>query len=192
MPQLPIWVEMVGPWLPVFIFCARIVDVSLGTFRTICVVRGHRVIAAGVGFFEVLAWLGAISSVVSRLDQPLNIVAYAGGFATGNWVGMFLENKLALGHQIVRLISRDPEGNMASLLRQAGYAVTELQGEGRDSSVTICFVATSRKHVRALLAAAKSIDPQVFSTVEDVREVSSLPQYRQISQKTGWRAVFKK
>lgn len=176
-------------WLPLLIFCARVADVSLGTFRTICVVRGQRLLAAFVGFFEVLIWLGAISSVVSRLDRPLNVLAYACGFATGNYVGMWLEAKLALGMQIVRLIT-GKETRMAPQLRQAGYVVTELDGEGRDGTISICFVAAYRRDVPALIEAASQIDPDMLSTVEDVRQTNFLP-YHYVPQKSGLSGVLK-
>lgn len=189
MPRLEFF-DTYAAWLPLFIFCARVMDVSLGTFRTICVVRGHRLLAACVGFFEVLVWLGAISSVMSSLNRPQNVIAYAGGFATGNWVGMWLESKLALGMQLVRVISRE-ESHMAEGLREAGYVVTELKGEGRDAPVSICFVAAFRRHVRTLITKAREIDPSMYSTVEDVRETNFLPHHYLPQRPGGWRGVLK-
>jgi uncharacterized protein YebE (UPF0316 family) len=174
---------------PLFIFCSRIVDVSFGTFRTICMVRGLRLLSAVVGFFEVSIWLVAISSVVTHLSNPINIVAYAGGFATGCWVGVWIEAKLALGHQMVRLISRNVDRGMACRLRDAGYLVTEVDGHGREAPVAVCFVTAFRRDVRELLTLAKQIDPDAFSTVEDVREVyaRSYPLSR-----NGWLGTLKK
>ncbi|HPA70469.1 MAG TPA: DUF5698 domain-containing protein, partial [Bacteroidales bacterium] len=86
--------------LPLFIFLARIFDVSLGTLRIIFVTKGMRIIAPLVGFFEVLIWLLAISRIMQDLDNWVSYIAYAGGFATGNFVGMYLEERLAIGHEM--------------------------------------------------------------------------------------------
>lgn len=172
-------------WLPLFIFCARVCDMSLDTFRMICVVRGMRVLAAIAGFFQVIIWLTAVSSVLTHMDRALNVVAYAAGFATGNWVGMWLENKVALGHQMVRMISRDTDLSLAGRLRERGYLVTEVQGQGRDAPVTICFVAALRKDVPDLLRKARHIDPDVFVTVEDVRD-TSFQTYHQLDREHSW------
>ncbi len=184
------WMEQHAAWLPFLIFAARIVDVSCGTFRTICIVRGLALLAACIGFFEVLVWLGAISSVVHHLDKPLNVLGYAGGFATGNYVGMWLESKLALGNQVVRLLSRDTTHHLADRLREAGFVVTELAGRGRDIPVTICFVVATRRNVQTLIGLAKKIDPAVLVTVEDVREVNFTP-HRMTPQEAEWTDVVK-
>jgi uncharacterized protein YebE (UPF0316 family) len=177
-------------WLPLLIFAARIFDVSCGTFRTICIVRGLGLLAATIGFFEVLAWLGAVSIVVHHLNRPLNVLGYAAGFATGNYIGMWLESKLALGNQVVRLLSRDTTHRLADQLREAGFIVTELAGHGRDIPVTICFVAVTRRNVRALIGLAKKIDPGVLVTVEDVREMNFTP-HRMTPQEAEWTGIVK-
>jgi uncharacterized protein YebE (UPF0316 family) len=167
--------------LPFVIFALRIGDVSLDTMRMICVVRGLRLLAVVLGFFAVLIWVVAISSVMKCLDNPLNVLAYAAGYATGNWVGMWLENRLALGQQIVRLISDDLDGELADHLRAAGFAVTELEGHGRDAPVKICFIAARRREVPVVLQHAVEVDPDVFVTVEDVRATNRpLRRYRSL------------
>lgn len=185
------WMEQHAIWMPLIIFAARIVDVSCGTFRTICVVRGLGLLAAFIGFFEVLVWLGAVASVVNQLHRPLNILGYATGFATGNYVGMWLESKLALGNQIVRLLSRDKTHTLAAELRDHGFVVTELQGHGRDIPVTICFVATTRRMVPKLMTLARKIDETVLMTVEDVREMTFKP-HAIPSSEVDWMAAPKK
>lgn len=181
MINLPeVWAEH-AVWLPAFIFCARICDMSLDTFRMICVVRGMRLMACVAGFFQVMIWLTAVASVLSHMDRFINVVAYAGGFATGTWIGMFLEGKLALGVQIVRMISREINRNLPERLRDAGYRVTELQGHGRDAPVIICFVAALRRDVPELLRRAERIDPGVFVTVEDTRH-TNFRSYHQVGR----------
>jgi uncharacterized protein YebE (UPF0316 family) len=192
MPNIPELIVRYEHWLPVFIFFARIVDVSLGTIRTIMVIRGVRVAAFFLGFVEVSLWVMAVSSVVRRLDQPLNVLAYAGGFATGNWVGMWLEGKLALGHQVVRMISRERGHSIAGALRLAGISIVQVRGETGDGPVTICFAAARRREVTRLVQLAQNVDGEVLVTIEDVR-ATNLNLYKQMAlQKTGWRAAMQK
>jgi uncharacterized protein YebE (UPF0316 family) len=121
------WLDAHPEVWPVFIFFARIADVSIGTFRTICVVRGMRILAPVLGFFEVAIWITAVSGALRYLgDHWYNVIAYAGGFATGNAVGMWIEERLAIGMQAIRLISSTRSAAVAAGLRLAGYAVTEI------------------------------------------------------------------
>jgi uncharacterized protein YebE (UPF0316 family) len=166
MADLSIW-PAYTPWLPVLIFLARIVDVSIGTVRLICVTRGRKVSAVVLGFFEVLIWILAISTTFSHLDQWINVLAFAGGFAAGNAVGMQIEKKLAMGTQIVQLISRGSAHAVAERLRFADLIVTTMTGGGRDGPVAICLIVVSRKRVPSVVAMAREIDPEVFITVED-------------------------
>jgi len=160
-------------WLPVFIFCARVVDVSLGTLRLISVTRGHRALAVGLGFVEVTIWVCAVASLLSHLNQWVNVLAYAGGYATGLSLGMWLENKLALGIQLVTLVSRTRAAALATQLRRAGVMVTTLGGAGRDGPVNVCFTIVPRRTAPAIAELASAIDPEVVVTVEDVRSSTS-------------------
>lgn len=184
-------IASLGPLLPVFIFLARIVDVSLGTLRTILLVRGYAIFAAGLGFFEITIWLFAISSVIQHLNNPTSIAAYAGGFAAGNIVGIWFERKLAMGFQLVRFVSNDPTRQIATALRADGFTVTEVKAEGRDGPVEICLVAVSRKRVPFAMRVASTIDPSVFTTVEDLR-LAPLELRPNTGVKTGWRSIFRK
>lgn len=159
-------------WLPVFIFFARITDVSIGTMRLICVTRGRKTLAVVLGFLEVTVWILAISSVFSRLDHWVNIVAYAGGFATGNAVGMWIERMLAMGVQVVLLISRGSAHAVAERLRFAGMIVTTFIGAGRHGPVSLCLAIVPRRKTASVIRMAKDIDPDVIVTVEDVVESS--------------------
>lgn len=160
--------------MPFAIFFLRIGDVSLDTIRLICVVRGMRLLATCLAFVQVLIWIVGISAVMKKLDDPVNMIAYAAGFAAGTWVGIWLESRLALGQQIVRLISYDRGGELADQLRREGFVVTELEGHGRDAPAKICFIAAQRRQVPELLKHAAEIDPDVFLTVEDVRSTNRL------------------
>jgi uncharacterized protein YebE (UPF0316 family) len=184
MPNPVLWLAEPSAALPLVIFVMRICDVSLDTLRMIFIVRGLRLLAAVIGFFAVLIWLVAISTVFQHVKDPLNMIAYAAGYATGNWVGAWLENRLAIGQQIVRIISDNADGDLAERLRAAGYGVTELEGHGRDAPVKICFVAIRRREVNALIRYATSMEPNVFVTVEDVRSANR-PLARYLPRQTS-------
>jgi uncharacterized protein YebE (UPF0316 family) len=185
------WLDMHPYFWPGFIFCARIADVSLGTLRTICVVRGTRWLAPLLGFFEVSIWVTAISAVLTHLDLEhwYNIVAYAAGFATGNIVGMTLEETLAIGMQTVRLISCTKSSAVAAGLRLAGYPVTEVKGHGLNGEVSISFVVVPRKQTLEVVSIANRIDPDVVSTIEDIRS-AHLHTFRPVYRATGWRWIL--
>jgi uncharacterized protein YebE (UPF0316 family) len=156
-------------WLPLVIFCARVTDVSMGTLCMICTVRGHKLLAVFVSFVEILIWVYAASSVLTHLDNLANVVAYAGGFATGRALGMWVEGKLALGTQVVTFISQGSAQAVAERLRFADHCVTTLAGNGRDGPVAICHAILPRKLASTAIRMARDVDPDVVVTVEDVR-----------------------
>jgi uncharacterized protein YebE (UPF0316 family) len=159
-------------WLAVAIFFARICDVSLGTFRTIMVIRGHRALATAIGFVEVLIWIVAISSVITNLDAWYLIIAYAGGYATGNYVGMLLESRVAIGTELVRAISLRSDGHLAESLRKSGWDAVGIPGYGPNrEAVDIVLVVEPRRRIRQLLADIKEIDPEAVYTTSDIRSV---------------------
>ncbi|UCD29569.1 MAG: DUF2179 domain-containing protein [Planctomycetota bacterium] len=185
------WLDMHPLFWPLFIFTARILDVSIGTLRTIFVIRGSHVLAPLLGFIEVIIWVLAITGVLTHLDHWYNILAYAAGFATGNAVGILMEKKLAIGMQAIRLISCTRSAAVASGLRLAGYRVTEVKGHGYKSEISLSFVVVPRRDTPMVLKVAQSIDPEVFSTVEDIRS-TNLHDYRSPVPPTGWRSIFKR
>jgi len=159
---------------PILVFCARVTDVSLGTVRLICVTRGHRALAIVLGFFEILIWIFAVSRVLTELDHWANILAYAAGFATGNALGMTIEDRLALGVQTASFISRGRANAVAERLRFAGLPVTTFVGAGRDGPVSMCIAVVPRRQTHATIRMAREIDPDVVITVEDVRTTTAV------------------
>lgn len=183
------------PPLSVILMClliigARVADVSLGTIRTIMVVQGRRAVAFILGFFELVIWVFVVSRVILDLqDQPAYVLAYAFGFALGNYVGMTIEQRLALGRQVVRVITRSgPE--LAQELRTAGFRVTQFDGYGRDGPVQELFIETQRRETRNVTARVRTLDPKCYYTVDDVRITSSTEIPKRTS--TGWLAILKK
>lgn len=156
------------------IFLLRIADVSLGTLRIVLGVRGFRLQAALVSFVEVLIWLFAVSAALEHVDSPLHILGYAAGFATGSYVGLWLDEQIGLGVSVVRAVcpridDADAGSSTALALRERGFAVTELDGRGREAPVDILNVVTSRRRVPEVMEVVRDQDADAFVTVEDVR-----------------------
>ncbi len=168
------------------IFGARICDVSLGTLRTIAVVHGKRGLAFLLGFFEVLIWVIVVSRVISNLHNPAYAVSYALGFASGNYVGMVLESWFALGEQVIRVFTR-AGADVAARLRAEGWAVTVFSGQGRDGPVSILFAQVSRREVVRVADVARSVDPDCYYVVDDVRLASTV--VTQPDRQTGRRII---
>jgi uncharacterized protein YebE (UPF0316 family) len=156
-------------WMPLAIFLIRVGDMSLDTLRVLLVVRGRRLSAWVTGFAESALWVVAVTSVLGNLDNLWNIVGYAAGFATGGVVGMVIDDRLAIGHGNIRIISPDRGSAVAEAIRAAGYGVTELSGRGKDGTVTILTTSIRRRDIDRLRRQVLEIDPESFVTVEEVR-----------------------
>lgn len=159
-------------YIPLLIYLARICDVSIGTVRTMLVIAGHRFISALLGFFEVMIWVLAIGGALKYLDHPLALICYAGGFATGVLVGMGIEQRLALGYRLVRVINTGGDMHLADSLRDAGYRVTRVDGKGRSGPVEISFLVVRRRRLAGLMEAIAKRAPDAFITVERVERPS--------------------
>jgi uncharacterized protein YebE (UPF0316 family) len=156
-----------GPWGPALIFALRVVDVSMGTMRVLTVVRGARSLAALISFFEILIWVVAAGAVIQNLSSPLHAVGYAGGFAAGTAVGMWLEGKLALGVCSVRVFSTHSQQALVETLREQGYGVTEQEGKGREGPVAILHAVVRRRDVRDVTRTVEKYDPDAFVTIQN-------------------------
>jgi len=158
--------------LPLFIFVARIIDVSLGTLRIIFTTKGMKRVAPLVGFFEVLIWLMAISRIMQDLDNWGCYIAYAAGFATGNFVGMFLEEKLAIGHEMIRVITRKDATKLIENLRAKGYGVTSVRAEGIEGEVAVIYIIARRSMIKEVLDQINLFNPRALYTVESIKYVN--------------------
>lgn len=183
------WLDAYPIFWPIFIILARITDVSLGTVRTICVVRGARWTAAALGFCEVTVWITAVSGV---LVQPtwVKVLSYGLGFALGNACGVWLESKLAMGQQRIVAISRHYSQAIAMALRMADYTVTEVPARGGHGEVAMCFVVAPRKRSNRIINIIKGADDDAVVVVEDVRQ-TVMSRRPVVAASTGWRAVLK-
>jgi uncharacterized protein YebE (UPF0316 family) len=169
------------------IVLARTCDVSIGTIRMVSVVSDRRTLAVCLGFFEVLIWIFAVSAVVKNgFDNPILAVAYATGFATGNFVGMAIERRVALGDRVLRIFSK--EGHMiAASVREAGQIVTEFEGRGRSGTVTMLFIECPRRKASGIIAKARELDPASYIIVDDTRAIERTLSTRRDG---GWRTWF--
>ena len=159
-----------GVWLvPLLIFLARMSDVSLGTFRIILVSRGMSRWAGGVGFFESLLWLIALSQVFQHLDRPINYVAYAGGYGAGTALGVLLERRVALGLVAVRIITREDATELIEQLAAESFGVTRVAARGLHGRVRLIFTIAKRRHLGRLLEIVREEHPKAFVSVSDVR-----------------------
>jgi uncharacterized protein YebE (UPF0316 family) len=153
------------------IFILRVSDMALDTLRVLVVMRGRKGIAWILGFFQASIFVLAISSVLENLNNPLNIAGYAAGFATGNVLGMLIEERLAIGHILLNIVSPRRGTAIADYLRGEGYAVTEIPARGKDGMVSLLYVNVLRRNAERVKKLANEVDPDAFITAEDVRPI---------------------
>jgi len=178
--MLDILVEKLGldPWLasyillPVLIFMARILDVSIGTIRVIFIMQGNKRLAPLLGFIESFIWLVAISQIVRNIDNIFSYVAFAGGYAVGTYVGLYLEEKLAFGKVLVRVITKKDASELIEYLISNNFHFTNVPAEGRFGPVNVIFFVIKRDYLHQITGAIKRFNPKAFYTVESIKETS--------------------
>lgn len=158
--------------LPLLIFIARICDVSIGTMRIIFVSKGKKYIAPILGFFEVFIWIIAISKIMQNLDNYINYVAYAAGFATGNFVGMIIEEKLAIGIQMIRVFISENGMELVKTLNRNGFGATTVEAHGAKERVHLVYTIVHRNEMEKVLEVINAFNPRAFYTIEDVKAVN--------------------
>jgi uncharacterized protein YebE (UPF0316 family) len=155
--------------LPLLIFFARITDVTLGTLRIIFTTRGKKHIAPLLGFVEVFIWVSVISEITKGAHNLVAYLAYAGGFAVGNYVGMYIEDKLAIGMLVVRAIVPDHIQGLTERLHDKGYGVTSVKAQGSFGSVKLVYTVVMRRNLPEVARIIQEIYPNAFFTVEELR-----------------------
>jgi uncharacterized protein YebE (UPF0316 family) len=158
--------------LPLLIFFSRILDVSLGTLRFIFISKGYKFIAPVLGFFEVLIWILVMGQIVQNLTNVMYYIAYAGGFAMGNFIGMLIDRKLSLGIVIIRVIFKKTDSDLLEYLRSKNYGITVIEGKGATGKVRILFSVILRKEIDEFVSIVRKFKPNAFYSIEDVRFVS--------------------
>lgn len=162
----PVWL------VPIFIFFARLCDVTFATVRIIFINRGLRSVAPVIGFFEILIWLVALSQVMQHLDRPFNLIAYAAGFAAGTYVGIFVEGKLAVGLVSLRVITQDDATALIERLADERFGVTSVGARGLTGRVRLIFSVVRRRDLGRALELVRQAHPRAFVSVSDVRAAS--------------------
>jgi len=169
MPASFDWTNWV--FLPLLIFGARIVDVSLGTMRFIFLYRGYRKLAPLLGFLEITVWLLAIRGVLVNMKNPVCFVAYAAGFAMGSYVGILIEDKLSIGMVLFRLVLTSDPAPFIKFMKENDFGFTVVEGEGTHHRVKILFSVVTRKDMKRIMPVIQSLLPRAFFTLETVRSV---------------------
>jgi len=161
----------VGMLIPLAIMLARVCDVTLGTLRIIFVSRGMKLLAPLLGFFEVLIWLVAIGQIMQNLSSWSHYVAYATGFALGNYIGMLVEERLAVGMLAVRIITQKEATALIDALREQNIGTTSIDGRGMQGKVSLIFLIIKRQHLPLVQKMVRQHNPQAFVSINDIRSV---------------------
>jgi uncharacterized protein YebE (UPF0316 family) len=163
-PEIFKWVV-----IPLLIVLARIGDVSLGTMRIISIGKGYKSVAPLLGFFEVLIWLLAIRQIMQNLTNIFYYIVYSGGFAAGTFVGMYIEEKLAIGILSVRIITKKDASELIGFLRSENYGITSVDAQGARGPVHVIYTIVKRSEVQKVVGIINRFSPKAFYLVEDVR-----------------------
>jgi len=162
-----LWVALPGA---VFIFLARVTDMSIDTLRVLALVRGHRYRAAVLGFLEAGIFISALSLVLKPPLHWVQILGYAGGFGVGTLMGMLVGRLVATDYVLMRILSRTHGRQICDHLRDAGIAVTEVTGQGRDGPIPILFTLAKRAPAQHALGLVRRIDANAFVVIEPIQQ----------------------
>ena len=153
------------------IFVLRALDVGMATVRIVLVSRGKKGTATVIGFFEALIWVIAVARVLEALDDPLRMIAFAAGFAAGTYVGSMVEEWLAIGQSMVRIVTPTSAGQIAPLLREKGFGATVLNGDGMNGEVRVTFTVLPRKRIEEILKLVKELSPEAYVTIDNTASI---------------------
>jgi uncharacterized protein YebE (UPF0316 family) len=178
--------------IPLLIMAARIIDVSFSTLRIVYLMKGEKVFAAGLGFFESLIWLIAISQIIQNVTNVPAYIGWAAGFALGNYIGLLIEERLAVGKLIVRVITSVEAQELIEKLKGSGYGVTYIDGQGTAGKVKLIFCVIQRDQFERVVEIIRQFNPKAFYTVEDVRTAREgvFPKSQRLYQRMGLYPLF--
>jgi uncharacterized protein YebE (UPF0316 family) len=176
--------------LPAIIFFARLIDVALGTLRILFISRSMQKIAPLVGFFESLIWLFAISQIVLNLNNIMSYFAFAAGFASGNYLGIYIEHKLAVGLLSIRVITSEDGTDLQNYLRAQNFGVTSVSALGVTGKVRLIISVIKRKDLDVYISIVKKYNPKAFVSVEDIRSVQEGYFNKGLSEKSFFSKMF--
>ncbi len=176
--------------LPLLIFLARIIDVTLGTLRIIFTSKGKKYIAPFLGFIEMIIWILAITHIFENLNNWACYIGFASGFAMGNFVGIIVEERLAIGYELIRIITRKNAENLISALREKGFGITTIRARGKKGDVGIIYSIISRSYLKDFVSFMKKYNPKAFYTIEDIRFVND-KTFRPVNTSLVRKKLFK-
>lgn len=159
--------------LPLLIYVSKVIEVTVGTIRLILLSRKEKKIAPMVAFVEVLIWIVTIALVLKYLTNAMAYIAYAAGFATGNYIGMVIEERIAIGNSLVRVITRKGAKKLIQTLKNEKYALTTVDAKGQKGQVSLIYIHLKRRGVKTLIRKIKQHNPRAFYSVQDVSIVKS-------------------
>ena len=163
-----------GPVLYIIIFVAKTIEVSISTIRLVYVNKGERVKGAVLGFADIMIWILLVSSVLTNIsDDPFKIIAYAAGFSLGNYLGVYIEAKIAVGLSSIQIVVNEEAGDiLAEILRDHEFGVTIIQGKGKDDSTKdLLFVQLKRRKIPEAMKLIKEVDPKAYISINDVKSI---------------------
>lgn len=163
-----------GPALYIIIFCAKIIEVSISTVRLVLINKGERLKGAILGFVEIMIWLIVVSSVLNNItEDPIKVLIYAVAFSMGNFIGVTIESKIAVGLSSIQVVVNETDGEiLADVLRDESYGVTILEGRGKDDSKkNLLFIQLKRKKIPEAVKLIKLTAPQAYITVNDIKSM---------------------
>ncbi|MFH1004081.1 MAG: DUF2179 domain-containing protein [Bacteroidota bacterium] len=176
--------------LPLIIFSSRIFDVTLGTIRHIFIVRGLKKLAPVLGFFEVLVWIIVISQLMQNLNNVVCYFAWAGGFAFGTYIGLIIENRIAIGMQIIRVFTNENCAELILHLNQTNYGATIIDARGTRGPIKIVITIVKRKDIYEVSKIIRQHHPDAFYTIEDIRHVSKEVFFKNNKEESFLRKMF--
>lgn len=164
-----LWAQIPPTLLPLIIFALRAVDIAIATSRVLFVSRGQRAPAWFAALLQSLIFITMISGLLANLTNPLNLIAFAAGYATGNVLGVILEARWAPGHSLMRVISTKLGAAIAGALRAEGRGATEIPAAGMAGTVSLILCFLPRRQVRTTAQAIQEVDPEAYMVVENVK-----------------------
>jgi uncharacterized protein YebE (UPF0316 family) len=170
-------------FFPLIIFASRATDVSLGTLRSVLANKGMKKMVPFIGFFEVLFWLFAISTVMKNLSNFMCYLGWAGGYATGIYIGLSIEERLAIGTQVIRVFTQEDITKLIETLVEKNYSYTMLDGEGKKGAVKLIFIVVKRKNVKNVTEIIHRFSPHAFYSIEDIKRAKGLANASTVSSK---------
>ena len=158
--------------IPLLIFGARVLDVTLGTIRIVYISKRMKYLASLFGFFEVVIWLLAIAQIMLNLTNIFYYIAYAAGYAVGNYVGIYVESKIMIGKYFIKIISSTEVNNLESSLREMGFATTKIKAESEGKDANIIFVIIQKKYLQKVKDFIYSYNPKALLSVDELQTES--------------------